>query len=119
MAEMTEIKATKEIDGVLRESSILFDYGADNAEAVTKFGAEVVFSNFKRSANITAQAAMRRLMEAGKNQEEITAAMASWKPGVSLERTIDPVKALTNKFATLSPEEQNKIIEDLMAQQKK
>lgn len=116
---MTEIKASKEIEGVLKESSILFDYGESLAEAQARFGDEVVFSNFKRSANITAQAAMRRLMEAGKSQEEIVTAMAAWKPGVSLDRQVDPVKALMGKFATLTPEEQTKIIEDLMAKQAK
>lgn len=118
MAELTEIKATKEIpkdSGIEKEAVIFIDFGADVNDAVAKFGAEVVFSNFKRSATITAQAALRRLMEANKTQEEITTAMAGWKPGVSLERSFDPVKALTNKFATMTPEEQNKIIEDLMA----
>lgn len=119
MAEMTEIKATKEIGDAVKEATILFDYGQTCEEAVAKFGAEVVFSNFKRSANITAQAAMRRLLEAGKSQEEITAAMAAWAPGVSLERTVDPVKALLGKFATMSKEEQEKIISDLMDKQAK
>ena len=118
MAELTEIKASKQIDGVEKECTILFDFGADVNAAIEKFGAEVVFSNFKRSAVITAQAAMRRLLEANKTQAEIETAMAPWKPGVSLERSFDPVKALQSKFATMSPEEQNKLIEQLMAQVK-
>lgn len=113
---MTEIIATKVIDGVEKQGSFLFDFGADVNEAISKFGGEVVFSNFKRSAVITAQAAIRRLLEAGKTQAEIEETMKAWAPGVSLERTIDPVKALQNKFATMSKEEQEALIQKLMEQ---
>jgi len=111
---LTEITATKVIEGVEKSGTFLFDFGADVNEAIAKFGAEVVFSNFKRSSIITAQAAIRRLLEAGKTQDEIEEAMKAWAPGVSLERTIDPVRALQNKFATMSPEEQQALIDQLM-----
>lgn len=109
-----EITATKVIEGVEKSATILFDFGADVNEAIGKFGAEVVFSNFKRSAVITAQAAMRRLMEANKTQDEIAESMKAWAPGVSLERSMDPVKAIQNKFATMSPEDQQALIDQLM-----
>ena len=111
---MTEITATKQIGDVEKSATIAFDFGADVNAAIEKFGAEVVFSNFKRSAVITAQAAIRRYMEAGKTQEEIVEAMKAWAPGVSLERSIDPVKALQNRFATMSPEEQQALVAQLM-----
>ena len=110
----TEITATKVIGDSEKSATIVFDFGANVDEAITKYGAEVVFSNFKRSAVITAQAAMRRYMEAGKTQEEIAEAMKAWAPGVSLERSVDPVKALQNKFATMSPDEQQALIAQLM-----
>jgi hypothetical protein len=112
MAE--EITATKEIGGEKKTVVIYVDLGEDCEDAVTKFTGPVVFSNFKRSAVITAQAAMRRYMEAGKGQEEVAVAMKDWKPGVALERVADPVGALKARFATMTEEEKQEVINKLM-----
>ena len=114
-SKINEIKATKKINGEDKEATILYDFGGDLEKAVEKFGAAVVYSNFTRSAVITAQAAMRRFLEDGMGQAEIEAKMADWKPGVSLERTYDPLAALLNKMATMSPEEREAAIEKLKA----
>ena len=115
---LTEITATKEIDGQKKSASVGYDFGDSVADAITKFGEDVVFSNFKRAATITAQAAMRRMLESGKSQEDISATMNSWKPGVALERNIDPVSSITNNFDKLSDEEQDAIIAKLKAKKK-
>ena len=116
---LTEIKATKKIDGVEKAAAVAYDFGATLDEAVEKFGADVVFTNFKRTAVITAQAAIRRMMEGGKSEEEIATTMQSWKPGVALERTIDPVASLVGKWDSYSKEEQDEILRKLKAKTKK
>lgn len=108
-----EITAKKTIDGVDKIGTIVFDFGEDINQAIELFGAEVVMSNFTKSAIITAQAAIRRMLEAGKTQEEITVKMADWKPGVALERVTDPVASLVARFPTMSAEEQAAVLQKL------
>jgi hypothetical protein len=111
---MEEITAAKEIGGEKRSTTILVDLGENVEDAVAKFGAEVVFSNFKRAATITAQAAIRRFMDGGKTPEEISVLLKDWKPGVAITRSVDPVGALMGKFGALDAEEQSKILDALM-----
>ena len=115
MAEVNVIKASKRINDEEKSVEVQFDFGGSVEAAVEKFGAEVVYSNFTRASVITAQAAMRRMLETGKGQEEIQAAMNSWKPGVSIERTVDPVASVLGKFGSMSPEEQKALIKQLQA----
>lgn len=114
---MIEVKATKQ--GSDREVSCLVDLGDNLEDAIAKFTGDVVFSNFQSQAKIRAQAIIRDMMTDGKTDEEISAFMATWKPGMSRERNVDPKAAFLNKFDTMSPEEQNAFIENLMAKQKK
>jgi len=116
---LTEIKATKKINDVDKVAAVAYDFGATLEEAVDKFGADVVFTNFKRTAVITAQAAIRRMLEGDKSEEEIASAMSTWKPGVALERTIDPVASLVGKWDSYSPEEQAEILKKLKTKSKK
>ena len=97
----------------LKPGKCTFDFGGSCAAAIEMFGEDVVYSNFTRASVITAQAAMRRMLEAGKGQEEIQAAMNSWKPGVAIERTVDPVASVLGKFGSMSPEEQKALIKQL------
>jgi hypothetical protein len=99
----------------IKEHTILFDFGSTVEEAIEKFTAEVVHSNFVRASKVTCQAALRRLMEAGKSDEEIDTAMAAWKPGVALERTIDPEAALLAKFGKMDAAQQAAFIAELQA----
>ena len=108
-----EIKAKKKVGDEDKEATIYVDFGENLTDAVTKFGEAVVFSNFKASAKITAQAAMRRYLEAKKSAEEIVKLMAVWKPGVAIERVSDPVAAFKAKFASMTPEEQIAALADL------
>jgi hypothetical protein len=116
---LTEIKATKKIDGVDKAGAVAYDFGATLEEAVEKFGADVVFTSFKRTAVITGQAAIRRMLEGGKSEEEIAANMSSWMPGVALERTVDPVASLVGRWDSYSKEEQDAIIKKLKTKQSK
>ncbi len=115
----TEIKASKKIDGEDRAAAIAYDFGDTLKIAVEKFGADVVFTNFKRTATITAQAAIRRMLEASKSEEEIASAMATWMPGVALERNVDPVASLVGQWDSYTPEKQKEILAKLSKKTKK
>ena len=109
--KINEITATKGD----KTATITYDFGGSAAAAIEKFGAEVVYANFTRSAVITAQAAMRRYLEANKTQDEVAQKMAAWKPGVPMERVVDPVAALQGLMAKMTDEEKNALIEKLMS----
>ncbi len=108
---MEEIKATKGE----REVTISKELGADCQGAIALFGEKVVYTNFKKAAKIAAQNIMRRYLDNGMPNEEIIAKMSGWNPGVSMERVSDPVASLLGKFASLSPEAKEGILEKLMA----
>lgn len=95
-------------------ATINYDFGSTVAEAVEKFGEDVVLSNFVSAATVTAQGAVRRMLGAGKSEAEIVEKMSAWKPGVALAREAqDPMVAALAKFNTLSPEEKEAYIETL------
>jgi len=96
-----------------KEAVITVDLGANLDDAVTKFGKEVVFSNFKRTVVITIQAGMRRLLEAGKSAEDIQKAYANYRPGVAMERTVDVEALITQKFASMTADEKAAFIKRL------
>lgn len=118
-ASMTEIKASKKIDGEDKAAAVAYDFGATLEEAVEKFGADVVFTSFKRTAVITGQAAIRRMLEGAKTEEEIVAAMADWKPGVALTGSIDPVASLIGKWDSYTPEKQAEVLAKLKDKSRK
>jgi hypothetical protein len=108
-----QISAKKQIDNEEKSAVINYDFGETLEEASKMFGAEVVFTNFRANAKITAQAAIRRMLEKGMTQEQIQEKMAGWKPGVAIDTSVDPLTAMMAKYATMSPEDQKKFIEDL------
>ena len=112
---MDTITATKVVAGEEKQAVITTDLGENFADAVAKFGEEVVYSGFKRSATISVQNLMRSYIEKGKTQEEITSLLAAWKPGVAMQRVIDPFGAILNAFEKKSSEEKQAFIEKLMA----
>ena len=106
------IEATEKTSG--KKVAVTYNFGASLDEAIEKFGAEVVFSGFRRTSVITAQGVMRRLAKAGKSDAEIQAAITNWKPGVQAERISDPVARLKSMFSSMSAEERQKIMAELM-----
>ena len=107
LIEATEKTSSKKI-------AVTYNFGASLDEAIEKFGAEVVFSGFRRTSVITAQGLMRRLAKTGKSDAEIQAAIFNWKPGVQAERISDPVARLKSMFSSMSAEERQKIMAELM-----
>jgi len=112
---MVEIKATYKKGDVDKEFVVQYDFGGDEAGAVAKFGADVVYNNFVRSGKITIQAAIRRWAEAGKTQEEISALVEGLKLGVAAERVSDPIAAFTKKFSGLNEAEKAALLDKLTA----
>lgn len=114
---MIEVTATKKDTD--REVKALIDLGDNLEDAVQKFTPEVVFTNFQSQAKIRAQAIMRDMLTEGKTDEEIATFMASWKPGVTRERSVDPTAAILGKFGNMSKEEQDAFLEKLLAAARK
>jgi len=108
-----EITAKKEVEGVAKIATIVYDFGENLAEMSKKFKDEVVFSNARANFKITAQGAMRRYLSAGKNPEEIAELMSKWVPGVALERTVDPVALLLGKWGTMSEADKADVLKKL------
>jgi hypothetical protein len=113
--------AANEIVATKGEKSVgtTFDFGGDVNAAVALFGAEVVYSGFVRSAVITAQAILRKGIEAGLSEADCIAKISAWKPGVSQTRVVDTTAAFLRKFEALTPEEQKAEIEKLKARIKR
>lgn len=92
------------------------NYGETVEESVEMFGGDAVNSNAFANWRVTLQAAGRRLLAAGKSQEEIQAAMENAKMGVAMEKqSVDPITAAMMKFKTMTPEEQSEFLEKLKA----
>ena len=91
-----------------------YDFGDNLADAVSKFGEEVVFSSFVASAKVDAQALIRRHLKSNVpavegvsserpyTDDEIAAKLNAWKPGVKAERSAasatDKMEALLGKM---------------------
>jgi len=110
---MTEVSA--KAPKIEKEATVVVDLGENLEDAVARFGAEVVFSNYIANVKIGVQSGIRRYLEAGKTNEEIQTVFDTYKPGVTMDRVVDPVAALAAKFSKMSPEEQAQAFEDLKA----
>jgi hypothetical protein len=110
---MTEVTAkAPKLD---KEATVLVDLGENVEDAIARFGAEVVFSNYLANVKIGVQSAIRRYLEANIAANDIQAKFDTFKPGVTLDRVVDPVASLANKLKTMSPEEQEAIFASLRA----
>ena len=92
------------------EATINYDFGEDLTEMIEKFTESVVFTNARANMKIVLQAAMRRRLEAGQPCDDL---VDNWKPGVQMERIVDPIAAAKAKYATMSDEEKAAFLEDL------
>lgn len=75
-------------------ATVDLDVGKDETVQwyIDSYGEKVVHSKVYQKVTIDAQARMRALISAGKNPDEIAAAMQTWKPGVTA-----PKKGLMEK----------------------
>ena len=100
---MTEVSA--KAPKVEKEATVIVDLGENAEDAIARFGGDVVFSNYLASVKINVQAAIRRYLEAGLDADAIQAKFENYKPGVTMDRVIDPIAALAAKLQKMTPEE--------------
>lgn len=111
-----DITAKKVIEGNERTATVQVDLGDNLQDAITKFGEEVVLSNFQSNAKITCQGAIRRMLEDGADEPFIQARLAAWKPGTTLDRVqVNPVDALKRMLAAMDPEAAKAMLAELKA----
>ena len=108
--ESSIIAVTAKKDG--KEATVEFDFGTGLDNAVELFGADVVFSRFRAASKIDLQSIMRRYLDAGKDCQDL---LTIWKPGVTLDRVVDPKAAAKNAFSKMTPEERTAFIAELKA----
>lgn len=104
---MKEVK-TSLMNGkeVKRSITLPLDVPATVAEAVTKWGENVVLSLIEDKAIIAFQNATRRLLNSDKTDKEIADQLATWKPGIKVAREKKDAPIFNiDKFKALSPEE--------------
>ena len=99
----------------VRELGCEVDFGKDLDDAAGRFGKEVVFSNYRANAKITARGVIVRGLKAGESDEVICGKMANWKPGVALERTVDPQAAMKARYKGMTKAEREAYIKELKA----
>lgn len=109
-----EITAKKKINDEERAATIHIELGENLENAIELFTADVVFSNFVANAKITAQAAVRRMLETGLDSDAIQTRMNDWKPGQKLERIVDPVASFKAKLAGMDEGERMALLQSLM-----
>ncbi len=112
----------KKID---KSATVEFNFGESLEEAVELFGAEVVFSSFKKAQVVSLQSAMRKKLEAGVEADLVSEALFSpaegvaWKPGVARVRAGKSVQAKAiEEFGAMSEADQNAFIMNLKARLK-
>lgn len=84
-------------------------------ELAEKYGKEVVAAAAAAQLRVRFQSAVRSLAEAGKSDEDITATMASWKPGDKLGLGGDPQATILKNFGNMTPEQRAALLEQLAA----
>ncbi len=94
-----------------REATIVYDFGKDLDEMVSKFGGEIVHQNARANMKISLQGIMRRRLEAGEACEDL---VETWKPGTVMERTVDPLATAKKAMAGMSEDEKQAFIAELL-----
>jgi len=123
MPKVFKVSATdpgKEKGQQVREKSsaeIEVQTGETAKEAIELFGDEAVLSNANANWVVTLQSGIRRMLVAGKSQEEIQKEIGTSKMGVSRAKTgVSAQVAIKKQWANWSDEERKKFIADLKAQ---
>ena len=108
-----EVSAKKE---GFEEVTVTYDFGVDLDAMIALVGKDVVFTNARANFKITLQGLIRRYIAAGKNAAEIAETVAGWKPGMQMERTVDPLGAARRAMGSMDEDEKAAFIESLLSQ---
>ena len=100
-----------------RKITLDYDFGVNLEESTSNFNAEVVYNYFLKGIKVGLQAFIRRLIKAGKSDDEILTEVDKWIPGVKAPRSSAGItnKALVEAFKNLSADKRKELIEKLMA----
>ena len=90
--------------------SLEYNFGENLEEMRELFGDETVFTNARANMKVGLQGAMRRYIEKG---QDVASLATAWKPGVQMERTVDPVAAIKSQFANWTDEQKAAFIAQL------
>jgi len=95
-----------------KSASAKMNVGENLEELGNQFGQEVVYSHARRSIVIAMQTSIRGMLEQGKTEHEIQAAMAEWRPGVKrpAKTAMDRVR---EEISRMSPEDKKRILKEL------
>lgn len=118
---MSQIEMTVQTDKVKNEDgsnkvvSISYDFGDSLVEAESKHGNKAVFGNFLKGATIEVQNVARRLLIAGKSQEEIATTISNYKlgEGMRIATPVDPKTAVLNALAGMDAAARAAFLADL------
>lgn len=93
------------------ETTVMYDFGENLQDAVTKFGENVVFEKFVAQSTVNLQSGLRTCLEQGKDPEAYAAA---WKPGVKAPSiAADPLSAAKAAFTRMTTEEKEAFLASL------
>jgi predicted outer membrane protein len=85
----------------------------DTLEDMAKvWGKELIYTKLKQKAHIDAVNCARTMLVAGKKPNEVTDAMATWKPGVAGPRK-SPVDKATAAIANMTVEQKQQMLAKL------
>ncbi len=108
-----EVSAKKE---GFDEVTVQYDFGSNLADMTEKLGEDIVFTNARANMKITLQGVIRRYIATGKNAAEIAEVVANWKPGMQMERTVDPIAAARKAMSNMDDSAKQAFIEKLLGQ---
>jgi len=91
-------KVTTEAPKVNRAIEVDYDFGTNLEEAVSLYGEAAVFSLYQAKAEIIIQDICRRMLSAGKTDEEIKTFIAGYKLGVQQRRKGGTRKTVEQKL---------------------
>lgn len=96
-----------------RRVTVSYNLGGDLAGAAELFTAEVVYSKFVQQCRVDIQGLVRRLLKAGKPDEEIYAAVASYTPTIAAKRGRTDIEKAQALLGKLTPEQKAALLAEL------
>ena len=91
-----------------------YDFGENLQEAIDKFGAEVVFSQYLANAKVKIQGIMRDRKKAGQTDGQISEFLTTYVLGEVIERAqVNPMEAVKSAFAQWDDEKKKAFLAEL------
>jgi len=117
---MATINVTAKDPSTEREVTVAYNFGDNIADAIAKFGEDVVFAAFVADAKVGLQAAIRTKLRAKKEDEssytdaEVIEAASTWVPGAKTRTAADPMAKLQALLGKLTPEQKAALLESAL-----